>query len=416
MVAEILAVGTELLLGDIVNTNSAYIAAELKELGISVYFQGVVGDNQERLVSALEAASNRSDIVILTGGLGPTEDDLTKETVAKFLNLEMELDEGSWNGIQEFFKKRSRPITENNKKQAVFPKNSTILKNEKGTAPGCAIEQNGKIFIMLPGPPFEMEPMFKNEVIPFLSNKSDACFYSKTLRVCGIGESAAEDMLKELIDAQTNPTIAPYAKAFEVHLRVTASARNRQEAERLTVPTVEKIYEILGDNIYGEDESTLEQIVVSLLAERKLKLACAESCTGGLLASRLVNVPGASEVFMECIVSYSNESKISRLGVSQKTLEEYGAVSAQTAEEMAEGVVKSQNCGVGVSITGVAGPGHAEKQPGLVYIGIYLNGEVTVKEFRFAGDRERIRNQSAVSALDLLRRILNGTEKNQRSN
>lgn len=413
MVAEILSVGTELLLGDIINTNQTFIARELKELGISVYFQGTVGDNIERLKAALEAASNRSDIVILTGGLGPTGDDLTKETVAEYLGLEMELDEGSWDNILTFFKKIGRTLTENNKKQAVFPIGSVILKNNRGTAPGCAIEKDDKTFIMLPGPPEEMEEMFLNEVIPLLRKKTHGYFYSKTLRVSGVGESRAADILKDLLDAQTNPTIAPYAKPNEVHLRVTASAESKEEAERLTIPTVKKIYEILGENIYGEDNTTLEQAVVTRLKDKKLTLGCAESCTGGLIASMLVNVPGASEVFYEGIVSYSNESKITRLGVLPETLKKHGAVSCETAAEMAEGIIKNLGLNVGVAVTGIAGPAHdnTKKETGLVYIGICVNGKTTVKEFHFPGDRERVRTQSAATALDLLRRILNGTEK-----
>ncbi|MDR1689797.1 MAG: competence/damage-inducible protein A [Clostridiales bacterium] len=460
MVAEIVSVGTELLLGDIINTNAAFLAKELKNLGFSVYFQQVVGDNELRLKSALDTASNRSDVIILTGGLGPTQDDLTKEVTARYLNLGMEFDEYSWNEICSFFAKLRKTPTENNRKQAYFPKGSVILKNPNGTAPGCLIESNSVTYVMLPGPPFEMEAMFENEVKPHLLQKSSSVLYSKTLRVVGIGESEIEDRLKDLIEKQTNPTIAPYAKSFEVHLRITALADSFENAREKTLPLTRAVYDILGNNIYGEDSVTLEETVVALLKEKGIKLACAESCTGGLISSRLVNIAGVSEVFMEGVVTYSNESKIARLGVKRETLEKYGAVSEQTAGEMAAGVAGMLGCEAAVSVTGIAGsaqtnsgsytlchsvaassadenaasqakstPGEnaaqaAEaspkcdnaaqanspaKEPGLVYIGIYLNGEITVKKFNFAGSRQRIRNQSAQMALDMLRRkLLNG--------
>jgi len=448
MTAEILSVGTELLLGDIINTNAAFIARELKQLGISAYFQTVVGDNKERLIAALNSAAARSDIIITTGGLGPTADDITKETAAEFLGLELTLDENLWNGIREGMLKRGRPVTENNKKQALLPNSGRFLHNANGTAPGVIMEKNGKTVILLPGPPFEMEAMFKNEVIPIIIQKTDTRFYSKTLRICGIGESQAEDMLKDVIETQTNPTIAPYAKSFEVHFRVTAASADAEAARKLAQPVIDKIYAVLGENIYGEDETTLEEAVISLLLKKKLTLACAESCTGGLIASRLVNVSGVSAVFMEGIVSYSNESKVTRLGVSPETIEKYGAVSKQTALEMAAGAARVLNCGVGLSVTGIAGAGatglsvaatdaaesniagadiaktagrrgvpesdicaedKADKQTGLVFIGIFVGGHVTAEEFHFTGSRNRIRGQSAQTALDLLRRkLLNG--------
>jgi len=408
MTAEIISVGTELLMGDVINTNSAFIACELKGIGVNVYRISVVGDNSARLTDALKTAASRADTIILTGGLGPTQDDLTKETVAEYLNLEMIFDKSSWDNIVETLNKRGRPVTENNKKQAFFPKGSAILKNNCGTAAGCAVTANGVTYIMLPGPPYEMEAMFKNEVIPILTQKSDIRFYSKTLRICGVGESAVEDMLNDIIASQTNPTIAPYAKTYEVHLRVTASAASEKTARALAAPVVDKIYAILGDNIYGEDDTTIEDAAITLLRETGYTIATAESCTGGLLAARLVNVPGASGVFMEGVVTYSNEAKIKRLGVSPATLEQYGAVSEQTAKEMAVGIAKGSDTNIGVAITGIAGPGGETngKNVGLVYIAIFLNGQVTVNEYHFTGDRTKIRDGSAQTALDMLRRVL----------
>ena len=417
MTVEIISVGTELLLGDIVNTNAQFISRELAALGFSVYFQTTVGDNARRLLSAYETAFARADIVIATGGLGPTEDDLTKETGAEFFHRKMAPDEASLQKIYGFFKNQSIPMAENNIKQAVFPEGSIILKNEKGTAPGCIVEEipagrerggASKALIMLPGPPGEMIPMFMNEVLPYLKSKSEIGFYSTTLRICGVGESMVEQMLVELIDGQTNPTIAPYAKTSEVHLRVTAAAKTKSEADELSEPVLAEIRRILGDNIYGEGDGTLEETVVGLIKKNKLTIACAESCTGGLLAAALVNCPGVSECLLEGIIAYSDDSKRNRLGVKKETLESFGAVSAETAGEMAAGVREALGADIGIATTGIAGPGGGtEKKPvGLVFIAIYINGTIKVKQLNLRGDRERVRQRAVVSALDFLRREL----------
>ncbi len=406
MNAEIIAVGTELLLGDIVNTNAQYLSKELAKLGIGVFYQTVVGDNPERILTAFKNAFERADMIITTGGLGPTEDDLTKEMAAKYFNKEMILDEESLELITNFFKKQQFKMTDNNKKQAYIPEGSKILKNEKGTAPGCLIEEDNKIIIMLPGPPNETIPMFENHVKPYLQSKTDGVFYSKTLRVCGVGESMAEDMIKDIIEKQTNPSIAPYAKTFEVHLRITASAKNIDEAKKLVEPVAKEIYGRLGDNVYGEDETSLESCVVELLIKNNISIACAESCTGGMLTAKLVDYPGASKVLKESAITYSNEAKISRLGVKEETLKKYGAVSKEIAIEMAKGIAETSNSDIGVSITGIAGPdgGTKEKPVGLVYIGLYYKGNVYVEELNIVGDRQRVRSRSVVVALDFIRR------------
>lgn len=408
MKAEIMAVGTEILLGDIVNTNSQYISRRLADLGISVYHQSVVGDNPERMKDAYKLAFGRADLVIATGGLGPTKDDLTKEIAAEYFNKEMIVHKESLDKIEEFFKKINRPIVEANRKQAYFQKDSIILPNDHGTAPGCIIESEGKIMIMLPGPPREMVPMFENHVAPYLRKFQDGVLVSKVLRVLGVGESGMEDMVKDIMDAQTNPTIAPYAKEGEAILRITAKASNGEEAEKLILPVEEQIRQRLGDNIYGVGETAIEEVVAKMLVSKNLTIATAESCTGGLIASKLVNYPGISAVFMEGAVTYSNESKIKRLGVKKETLEKYGAVSEQTAGEMAAGIARTAGTDIGLSITGVAGPdgGTDEKPVGLVYVGLYIRGVIKVKKLNMWGNRQNIRSRTAIQALDWLRREL----------
>lgn len=408
MNAEILAVGTELLLGDTLNTNAQFIAKELAKLGISTYFQTVVGDNRERLLSALEIAYSRAQLVITTGGLGPTGDDLTKEVCSEYFKKELVLNDEILQGIVNYFKSQGFEMTENNKKQAYIPKDATIIKNNKGTAPGIIVEQNDKVLILLPGPPVEMTPMFENMVVPFLRTKTNVTFYSKRVKICGVGESKVESIVKDLIDNQTNPTIAPYAKASEVTLRVTASAENEAKASEIMQPTIDEISKRLGDNIYTIGDDTLEQAVVKLIAEKKMTIACAESCTGGLLTGRFVNVSGISSVLLESVVTYSDNSKISRLNVKPETLSQYGAVSEQVAAEMAQGIASTANSNIGVSITGIAGPdgGTDEKPVGLVYIAVCINGKTSVKQFKFSGDRQRIRTRTVVNALDLIRREL----------
>ena len=408
MRAEILAVGTEILLGDIVNTNAQYIAKRLADLGISVYHQSVVGDNPERLLEAYALAFSRADLVITTGGLGPTKDDLTKEVAFEYFGKESVVHEPSLKTLQGHFKDMNRPMTQNNVKQACFPVDVMILPNNNGTAPGCIIEEGGKIVALLPGPPREMKPMFEESVATYLQNFQQGVLVSKVLRVVGVGESKAAEMLEDILDNQTNPTVAPYAKDGEVTFRITAKVDTYEEGTNLIEPMEAEIRSRLGNNIYGEGDTTLENVLGEMLVSKKLTIATAESCTGGMVASKLINYPGISSVFMEGAVTYSNEAKINRLGVKAETLDKYGAVSSEVAAEMAQGIAKTSGTNIGLSTTGIAGPqgGSEEKPVGLVYVGLCINGEVKTKELRLSGDRQRIRERATMQLLDLLRREL----------
>lgn len=407
MNAEILAVGTEILLGDIVNTNAQYIAQGLAELGIDVFYQTVVGDNPDRMKTAMNIAFERADIIITTGGLGPTGDDLTKEIGAEYFGRKLILDEKALDRIKKFFDKMKRPMTDNNVKQAMVPVNSTVMYNENGTAPGIIIEDNNKILIMMPGPPKEMKPMFSKQVKPYLASKQNHTLISRTLRIAGVGESAMGSMVRDMIDRQSNPTIAPYAKDTESILRITASAKTTEEAEKIIEPIAEEIYRRFGDSVYAEGETSIQETVAKILIDKKVTIAVAESCTGGLVAAKLIEYPGISEVLLEGAVTYSNEAKKRRLGVKDETLSAYGAVSAETAAEMAKGIAMTSGADIGVSTTGVAGPGPSEGKPeGLVYVGVYIGGKSYVKELHLAGKRNVIRERAAYSALDFLRRKL----------
>lgn len=405
MTAEIVCVGTEILLGNIVNTNSAFLAERLAYLGLTCYYQTVVGDNQERLLSTLQLALSRADIVILSGGLGPTDDDLTKETVAKAFEVQMVTDNKSKEHIINFFKNRNKEISENNWKQALIPDGSIALENENGTAPGIIMEVNGKTMILLPGPPNELKPMFLNQVEPYLLEKSHLTHYSQMVKMCGIGEGEAEQMIKDLTDL-SNPTVATYAKTGEVHIRVSAFCEDEKEAKNLVKPVVKDIKSRFGSQIYTTDpDVTLEKAVVDLLQGNDLTISTVESCTGGMVAARLINVPGVSDIYKEGFVTYSNKAKHKRLDVKKSTLKAYGAVSEQTALEMAVGGCAASKTDVCVSTTGIAGPdgGTDEKPVGLVYIGCCVKGETAVKECHFNGDRAKVREAACAEALSLLR-------------
>lgn len=404
--AEIISIGTELLLGEIINTNAQYIARELASLGIDVYHQSVIGDNETRLSEAFETAFKRSDVVITTGGLGPTKDDMTKETAASFFGKKLIPHEESLKKIEAYFKGRGLNVNEGNRKQGYFPEGSIVLPNPNGTAPACIIEDRNKKLILLPGPPKEMIPLFEAEVLPYLKKFQDKFFSFKVLNVCGIGEGEMEEVIMDIVDRQTNPTVAPYAKPNGLTLRIAASGHTQEEADELVQPMEEQIKERLGLNIYGEDDISLEEVVAEILIEKQLTISIAESCTGGFLSGRLVNYPGISSVFMEGIITYSNESKVKYLGVNPETIEKYGAVSEEVAREMAEGICKSAHTNIGLSVTGLAGPGGGseDKPIGLVYVGICINGVTTVKELNLGGSRNRIRSLTTTYALDLLRR------------
>lgn len=409
--AEILCIGTELLMGDIINTNAAYLAKELAGLGINLYHQSVVGDNPERLRQSLQLALKRADIVITTGGLGPTYDDLSKETIAACFGRTLVMDEDSLARIQAHFLRLGREMTDNNKKQAMMPQGCVIFQNENGTAPGCAIEGSGelegKTAIMLPGPPREMKPMFEQQVKPYLLKDSDTRLVSHTMHFFGIGESMLEDRLRSLMEKSLNPTVAPYAKTGEVQLRVTARVKNGEDPNALLEPVMEQIRQTVGEFLYGVDVGDLQTAVVRLLTEKERKVAVAESCTGGYLAKRITDVSGSSKVFECGVCSYSNRIKHQLLGVSEQTLEEYGAISEQTAAQMASGVRKLSGADIGISVTGNAGPTADEgKEVGLVYIGVdspKLTQVFTLHVNRKDQDaRETIRYLASSHALSLI--------------
>ncbi len=410
MIVELISVGTELLLGNIVNTNARFLAEKCALLGLSMYNQVVVGDNRERLADAVKTALSRSDLVILTGGLGPTEDDLTKETCAEAMGYGLVEDAHTRARIEEYFKNSIfKEIPDNNWKQAMVPEGAIVLDNNNGTAPGLILEKDGKRAVLLPGPPNEMIPLFQGQVEPYLQKLRPELIVSRMVKICGKGESQVEDELLDLIDKQTNPTIATYAKTGEVHVRVTASAPNEETAERLIKPVVKEIKRRFGMAVYSiREEETLEMAVVRLLKKYDLTVATAESCTGGLVAGRIVNVPGASDVFREGFITYSNKAKRKHLDVSKNTIKKYGAVSKETAREMAVGGVFATDSDICVAITGLAGPGRGteEKPVGLVYMACCLGDNVTVEKYQFKGNREKIREQSVVRALDLVRRTI----------
>ena len=409
MNAELIAVGTEILLGDIVNTDAQVISRGLSELGINVYYQTVVGDNPARLERAVREAKDRADIIITTGGLGPTLDDLTKETLAKVFGKTMALHEPSLAHIKEFFQKIGREMTPNNEKQAWLPEGCTVFENKWGTAPGCGFEAEGKHVLMLPGPPRECTPMWEQCAKPYLYPLAGGCIVSRNVRVMGLGESAMEARLHDLMASMTNPTIAPYAKVSECFARVTAMADTEAEAEQMLAPVVQQVTDLLGADVYGIDVDSLEQVVGDTLRQRGMTLAVAESCTGGLLSKRITDLPGASDYYKGGVCSYTNEVKINLLGVQPDTLAQYGAVSAQTAEQMAAGAARVFGTDIGVGITGVAGPNPSEgKEVGLVYISVWFQGELITRETRNSLGRDRVRNQAASNALDIIRRKLQG--------
>lgn len=407
MICELLAVGTELLLGEIANTDAQMISQGLSEHGINVYYHTVCGDNPERLRSALDIAKRRADIIITTGGLGPTADDLTKETIAAAFGKALYMDEVQQKRLHE---RMGPKMTPNNEKQAMLPEGCTVLVNDWGTAPGCAFEAEGKTVIMLPGPPRECEPMFRLRALPYLEKMQGGAIGSIYVKVFGIGESSMETMLMPLMESLTDVTAAPYAKEGECEVRVTALRDTKEEAIAACAPVVERIKGILGDAVYGVNVSSLEEVVVLGLTAKHQTLAVAESCTGGLLSKRLTDIPGTSGCFLGGCITYTNEMKERLLGVSHDTLEVYTAVSEQTAIEMARGVRRVTGADIGVGITGIAGPGGGrEDQPvGLVYIAIsHENGEkVIIPNRRYTRDRARIRQGAASSALDLIRKEL----------
>ena len=409
---EILSVGTELLLGNIANTDAQILSKELSALGLNVYYHTVVGDNPGRAREAVAIAKKRADIIITTGGLGPTCDDLTKNVLAEAFGKQLVFDPESAERIRSYFTRTGRPMTENNLQQAMLPEGCTILTNDWGTAPGCAFFADGVHVIMLPGPPSECGPMFRFRAVPYLRALSEGVIASHTIKLFGIGESTMEAQLREQMNAMHNPTLAPYAKEGECELRVTAKAATDEEAQALLRPTVEQIKALFGSKVYGVDVSCMEEVVEALLKEKGLTIGTAESCTGGLMAKRLTDLPGASRIFRGGIVSYTNEVKAGVLGVPQALLDQYGAVSAPVAQAMAEGARRSLGCDIALSSTGVAGPDRDDRgnEVGTMFVAIATPEGSHVRPLHLGSRpvRERLRIQTALHAFDLARRYLSG--------
>lgn len=414
MNAEIIAVGSELLLGQIVNTNARFLSQQLAELGVNVYFHTVVGDNPQRLQEALKVADSRANIILLTGGLGPTKDDLTKETIAKHLQTGLTLDQKALDSIEEYFTRTNRVMTENNKKQALVLENSEVLPNDHGMAPGMLLKRNQNIYILLPGPPKEMEPMFlsygRNALLNQLDKKEK--IISRVLRFFGIGEAQLETEILDLIDSQTNPTIAPLASDGEVTLRLTAKHHDESEAEKLLDVIESQIRARVGTFLYGYNDTSLIKEAFSLLKTKGITIACAESLTGGRFQEQLTTIPGAGDLLKGGVVCYTNEAKIDLVNVSVETIKEHGAISEKCAKELAENISTSLNSDIGISFTGVAGPDESEgKSVGTVYIGISIKGQSTIVEkLDLAGTREAIRTRTVKYGCYYLLKHLSGTQ------
>ena len=408
--AELIAVGTELLLGSIANTDGQFLSRELSALGINVYHHTVVGDNPARLRAAVEIAKGRADLIITTGGLGPTCDDLTKNVLAECFGKKLVYNEEAAARMEEYFRRMARPMTENNYQQAWLPEGCVPFQNDWGTAPGCGFEHDGVRVVMLPGPPSECQPMFFHRAVPYLRDWTDGAIFSRTLHIFGMGESAVESLLRDKMNAMRNPTLAPYAKEGEVELRLTAKADSEAQSQALIAPVETQLRTLLGDMIYGIDSDTLEGVCLRLLKEQGLTLAAAESCTGGLIAKRITDLPGASTAFQGGVVSYWSQVKHDVLGVPQELLDTYGAVSEPVARAMAQGVRSLTGADLGASVTGVAGPDPDERgnPVGLVYVGLAWDGGAYVRTVHASGPRGRVRQTAASHAFDLVRRRLEG--------
>lgn len=413
MIAEILSIGTELLMGQIANTDAQFIARCLSEAGITLHRQTTVGDNPERLLEALSTALSRADIVITTGGIGPTSDDITKELTARALALPMERSPQAEAMVRSWFASRGHEMTENNLRQADFPKGAMILPNGFGTAPGCIVPGGSRTVINLPGPPRELVPMMRTGVMPFLAAQGQGVILSRYLRIFGMGESTVESLTSDLMRTLVNPTVAPYCSLGEVQLRLTAYAESAAEADRLLDPLEAALRERLDGVIYAVTDRAdfaMEEALAEALLAKGWTCATAESCTGGMLASRLVNVPGISSVFLEGHVTYANEAKERILGVEAQTIARYGAVSGETARQMAEGLRLRSGANLTIATTGIAGPdgGTPEKPVGTVWLGLATEKGTQARALRLAGDRERIRTLATLHALHWMLREARG--------
>ena len=407
MKTAILSVGTEILMGQIVNTNAVYLSTELNALGFDVMYHHSVGDNTGRLKETLDHLYHDCDLVITTGGLGPTQDDLTKETVCEYMEDEMVLDDASMKALEKAFRQYRSKMTENNLKQAYFPSRAVIFDNPHGTAPGFAIESKGKYAICLPGPPREMKEMYENHVRPYLEDKTDGKIVYRLIRTMGIGESQLETELLDLIDNQTDPTLATYAKEGESYVRVASKRATRQEAEEAVSQMIQRVRERIGKYIYSEDNEDIWTVTGRMLMEKGITVSAAESCTGGLFAKTMTDIPGISSIFDRSLVTYSNEAKMQELGVSSETLEKYGAVSEETAVEMAEGLFRKTGSDICISVTGIAGPdgGTEEKPVGLSYIAMHKDGETKCRELRTRDvGRQYNRNRVMLNMINMIYR------------
>ena len=410
--AEIIAVGTELLLGNIVNTNARDISQALSAVGVNVFWHTVVGDNPQRLKEALDIARRRADIIITTGGLGPTYDDLTKQTICEAFGKPLVLHQDILDGLKVFFEKNVHmKMPSNNLQQAELPEGCTVFDNPVGTAPGCAFEADGVHVLMLPGPPFEMLTMLKGHVIPYLRRLSSEVIVSHDIMTFGLGESPMEELMREKMSRMENPSLATYAKPSEVRLRATAKAERVEAAEAMLAPVVKDVTDFLGDYVYGVDVSSLEETCFHLLKEKGLTLATAESCTGGRVAERMTALPGVSAVYRGGVVSYWTDLKADVLGVPQEILGTHGAVSEETARAMAEGARGITGADIAVSVTGVAGPDPDERgvPVGIVYIGLATPDGTFCRPLNLGKRRrDRIQDLSSNHALDVVRRYLTG--------
>ena len=405
MKTAILSIGTELLFGQINNTNTVYLSQKLNMLGYDVMYHYTVGDNPERVRDMIRLAFQDCDLVITTGGLGPTQDDLTKEMVCQVMGDELVMMDEVMSELESYFEKLGRPMTENNKKQAYVPSRAEVFINHEGSAPGFALEKDGKYVICMPGPPREMTSMFEDSVMPYLQSMSEDVIYYRMLRAFGIGESALETKLLDLIDDQTDPTLATYAKEGECSLRIASKRKTEAEAREAVDEMVEKVKERVGEFIYSCDDEELVQVVCRKLMEKGLTLSSAESCTGGKFAAAVTDIPGISAVFQRGLVTYSNQAKMDELGVKAETLEKYGAVSEETAMEMVEGLRRVSGSDVCVSVTGIAGPGGGSdaKPVGLVYIGFVYGDKKLCRKLQTGDDsRQWNRQYSLLSMLDII--------------
>lgn len=390
MIVEIISIGTEILLGDIVDTNSQYLAGKLTDYGFDILFINSVGDNKERIYESIKQAVKRSDIVITTGGLGPTADDITREIISDVAGKKLQLNSVLLKELEDLFKQRNYKMTKNNKKQAYLPDDASSLKNELGTAAGILLEMDDYTIIAMPGVPREMKNIFENEVIPYLKRKNTNIIRSKILNFFSVGESSLEMKIKDILDRQKNPTLALLAGTAEVKLRITAKGNSEEEVFKLIEGAEKEIRERVGEYIYGTDDRGFPKIVGEMLSEKKLTISLAESCTAGLVGDRITDIPGSSQYFKGGMMVYSNQAKIEQLGVEKETLDKYGAVSSNTAKEMALNIREIMKTDIGVSLTGIAGPGGGtEKKPvGLVYIGLATDQSTNVYKLNLHGDRK----------------------------